>query len=164
MHSPYLWLDDPLKTVHVYSADLVAKMQGIQRWYQHETYGWQRLRFVRNNSGSTIATGMMLAWGTGSQSVAAPSAVDALAAFALAGITQIAIPTGYCAWVVAQGNTLYTADQATDVDDLLFTDYTADAGRLGDPAVAGLEHCVVGRSLTAASGAGSTAVAYINLP
>lgn len=70
----------------------------------------------------------------------------------------------YWAWLVIEGEVDLLADANLATDVPLISKAASAAGRVDDPAVTGLEHAILGRSLEAVTGgAGTLFEAYINV-
>ena len=128
----------------------------------------QKRRLVRNAAGVNLLRGELCELASGSvESVDAkgplsmpnalfagivPQGVNENRAAAIGLGAVGTVPTGYWFWAVVGGHVdvLPGAAAAIVVDSLLLP---IAAGRVDDAAVAGLEHCIVGKSLEAA-GAG----------
>lgn len=134
------------------STDPMGKPGEIREWLD-DTYGVQLYRHVSNNSVADIAAGLVLDFDAGSQEACGLAAADA-PRVNVAGVTQYVLPTTYYGWALCYGDGLVEADAAVVQDAPMIT--AGGVGKVDDTAVAGLEHCILGRFKTATVGAAAT--------
>lgn len=123
---------------------------GETREYIDATHGKQIYRLVKNTSGAPIVAAVGVIFKSGSSIECLLPAANA-PANTFAGVTVGAIPDGHYAWVVCSGNVTATSGAAILVNKELMT-HGAD-GQFDDTAIGGLEHAILGTSVTSASAA-----------
>lgn len=139
------FLDRPTDT----NADQIAELGAI-RVHKHATLGMQMYRMIQNTSGSGIGAKLVVQFKSGSAKEILKSAASE-PAVGVAGVTVSAIPNNHYGWVVCSGTAVCTSNAAVAVDEEILTAGTD--GKVDDTAVTGLEHCIIGKSITAAGGA-----------
>jgi hypothetical protein len=147
---------------------------GEERWaYELVADGTkviQKRKLLRNNTGGAVLTGETLnlsassAWECDAKAAAdSPVAtVGGVVPDRVNGGTD-SVPDGYWFWGVIRGEVDFMADAAVAQDALLVVKTASGAGRVDDPAVAGLEHAIVGRALAAAAMAGDLFKGYATI-
>lgn len=123
---------------------------GETREHIDATHGKQTYRLVKNTTAAPILAAIGVIFKSGSSVECLLPAANA-PANTFAGVTVGAIPVGHYAWVVCSGNVTATSGAIILVNKEMMTFSTA--GKFDDTAVGGLEHAIVGTSVSAASGA-----------
>ena len=155
MNYPWIFPDTVDKT---HSGAIPARWVGIERWVCDETYGMRCYVPVYNGTGGTLAANSPVTWKSGELTGEIVASGTSDPAAKGAGLLESALATGYWGWACRRGVHPYTADEAIDADDLLFTGTTA--GSMADTAVAGIEHCVWGTAIDACN---DTETGYMRL-
>lgn len=126
---------------------------GQIREEQDVTYGYRRLRLVKNNTGATIVAGSTVAFASGSSINVGLAAAAALKT-TIAGITIVDIPAGYYGWAVCSGDCAAVSDGAFLVNTRLrVVNASGTAGRLDSDAPAVSEDEYFAHAVAAATGA-----------
>lgn len=130
---------------------------GQIREEQDVTYGYRRLRLVKNNTANTIVAGSAVAYASGSSINVGLAAAAALKQ-TIAGITIVDIPAGYYGWAVCSGDVLAIADGAVAAANvrLRVVNASGTAGRLDSDAAAAAEDEFFALAIGTAAGAAST--------
>lgn len=153
LNAPPIFLTKPTDTT-LYSAD-AAGWANVKRDYNDEAngYGQQVYRWVYNSSGVDIPANATVKFKSGSN-FEVLLATTATPTVQVAGIMQNALPNGYCGWALCEGKGLFTSDTDVAANAPLSVSSASSgvAGRLDDIAVAGIEHCLLGYSIEAATG------------
>jgi len=126
---------------------------GQIREEQDVTYGYRRLRLVKNNTASAIVAGSTVAFASGS-SINVGLAVAATLKQRIAGITIVDIPAGYYGWAVCSGDVACVSDGAFAANARLrVVSASGVDGRLDSDAAAAAEDEFFALSLAAATAA-----------
>jgi hypothetical protein len=126
---------------------------GQIREEQDVTYGFRRLRLVKNSTASTIVAGSTVSFASGSSINVGLAAAATLKQF-IAGITVVDIPAGYYGWAVCSGDVPAVSDGAFLVNvRLRVVNASGTAGRLDSDAAAAAEDEFFAVGLAAATGA-----------
>ncbi len=124
---------------------------GQIREEQDVTFGYRRLKLVKNNTGSTIVAGSTVAFASGSSINVGLAAAATLKQF-IAGITIVDIPASYYGWAVCSGDVNCISDAAFPVNvRLRVVNASGGAGRLDSDAAAVAEDEFFAVSLAAAT-------------
>jgi hypothetical protein len=123
---------------------------GETREHIDATHGKQTYRLVKNTTAGIIVAAVGVIFKSGSSVECLLPAANA-PANTFAGVTVGAIPIGHYAWVVCSGNVTATAGAAVLINKEMMTHGTD--GQFDDTAIGGLEHAILGTSVSAASGA-----------
>ena len=131
----------------------------------------QKRRLVRNATGANLLAGEGCELASGQIEVIDAKSPANMPAVRFAGVvpekvnenryaaaglgTQGIVPTAAWFWAVVGGKCDFIADAALVVDTPLICEAATGAGRVDDTAVAGLEHCIVGKAIEAAGAPGA---------
>lgn len=119
---------------------------------QDPTYGYRKFRMVKNTSGVSIPAGVVAAFASGSSvNVAVASGGATCVKQTIAGVTVVAIPTGYWGWVCCAGQVQAYSAAAVAANVRVRVD--GAAGKIDDNAVAANEDEYIGLSVGSAGGA-----------
>ena len=129
---------------------------GQIREEQDPTYGYRRLRVIKNNTANAIVAGSTVAFQSGSSINVGLAAAATLKQF-IAGITLVDIPAGYYGWAVCSGDVAGVSDGAFLVNvRLRVVNASGTAGRLDSDAAAAAEDEFFAVSVAAAGGAAAS--------
>ena len=133
---------------------------GALRIHKHATLGMQVFRPVKNTSGGSIAINRVVQFKDASASEVLYSAA-AEPTVGIAGITASAIANNSYGWVLCSGVTSIKTTAAAVAAGALVSTIGTD-GEVTDTAVTTIEHCQLGKALTAVGGGGGVITVLVS--
>lgn len=154
--------------VHIDNLDYVgtdqpAKYGQIVTFYDKDLDQLVLAVAVYNGTGATLPKRRAVTWNSGSLHSVGLGGASAPRS-KVAGVLKQDIPNGSWGYALRRGKCYGQADANLAADALLFVAVASANGRIDDTAVAGIEHCYLGRSLEAVvAGAGTDFYMFVDL-
>lgn len=141
-------------------AEIGSGKLGALAYYEHETYGPQVYRRIKNSDGAALAIGetAMIKAGQTDPYVAEDGAVGTPNARVL-GVAQVSIPDGYYGWVLKEGKGLIISNGSTTTHA---GQKLVAAGQVADATIGTDDICIF--ALAANASAGTTSLALMRVP